>query len=180
MKKLSGQKDEEIIKIVRTKNKDMYSVIIKRYEDKLLRYVSYLVRDGDKSADIVQDTFIKAYVNINGFNTKKKFSSWIYRIAHNEAMNALKKGKRILPLKDIDIDDGTNLEDEYIVKELQSNAHECLNKMQVIYKEPLTLYYLEEKSYEEISDILRIPVGTVGARISRGKTIMRKLCKVKK
>ncbi|MDD5681358.1 MAG: sigma factor-like helix-turn-helix DNA-binding protein, partial [Candidatus Omnitrophica bacterium] len=54
--------------------------------------------------------------------------------------------------------------------------HKCLNKMSIIYKEPLSLYYLEEKSYEEISDILRIPIGTVGTRINRAKGLMKKIC----
>jgi RNA polymerase sigma-70 factor (ECF subfamily) len=128
--------------------------------------------------DAVQDAFIKAYINLNGFNVKKKFSSWIYRIVHKEAMNMLSRQKKQIPMNEkIEHDSGVNLEDEFIKNELTSRAHHCLEQIPLIYKEPLSLFYLEEKSYEEIGDILRIPIGTVGVRISRAKSMMRKICK---
>lgn len=177
MTDLSKLSDEEVISIVRTKDKETYVEIIKRYQTKLMRYASYLVGDEHRGADVVQASFIKAYINLNGFDTKKKFSSWMYRIVHNEAMNVLKKHKKQQPIVDqIEFDSGVDLEDDFIKRELVSHAHDCLDKMPIMYKEPLSLYYLEEKSYEEISDILRIPIGTVGTRINRAKGIMKKLC----
>ena len=68
------------------------------------------------------------------------------------------------------------LEEELIKKELQAHAHHCLRQMPLIYREVLSLYFLEERSYEEISDILRIPIGTVGTRINRAKVLMKKIC----
>ena len=177
MKNISDKSDEDIVEMVRKKDKELYSEIIKRYESKLLRYSNYLVNDGDLAGDIVQESFIKAYINLNGFDLKKKFSSWIYRIAHNEAMNAVKKQKKHVPMyESFDVDSGVDLEDEIIVKEMKSRTHNCLSQMPVIYREPLSLFYIEEKSYEEISDILRIPVGTVGTRVNRAKILMKKLC----
>lgn len=169
--------DEKIVEIVRSKNKEAYAEIIKRYQKKLIRYAGYILGDEDKGADVVQEGFIKAYINLYGFNTEKKFSSWIYRIVHNEAMNMLGKDKKQQPMyEQVEFDSGINFEDDFIKKELISRTHHCLELMPVIYKEPLSLYYLEEKSYEEISDILRIPVGTVGTRINRARGIMKKLC----
>jgi len=177
MRDLSKLSDEEIVEIVRTSNKENYAEIIKRYQVKLMRYATYIMSDDHMGADAVQEGFIKAYVNLNGFDIKKKFSSWIYRIVHNEAMNMLSKHKKRKPLYEQgEIDSGINLEDEYIKSELVSHAHHCLEQMPILYKEPLSLFYLEEKSYEEISDILRIPIGTVGTRINRAKGIIRKLC----
>lgn len=147
-----------------------------------MRYASHLTGEENNAEDIVQEALIKAYTNLNGFDTKKKFSSWIYRIVHNEAMNLFNKHKRQVPLyEEVDFDSGINIEDDYIKKELTDHAGNCLNQMVPIYREPLALFYLEEKSYEEISDILRIPVGTVGTRINRAKIIMNKICqKLKK
>lgn len=177
MKNISDKSDEDIVEMVCKKDKELYSEIIKRYESKLLRYSNYLVNDKDLASDIVQESFIKAYINLNGFDLKKKFSSWIYRIVHNEAMNAVKKQKKHVPIHEgLDVDSGVDLEDEIIVKEMKSRAHDCLSHMPVIYREPLSLFYIEEKSYEEISDILRIPVGTVGTRVNRAKILMKKLC----
>lgn len=169
--------DEKLIELIRHQNKELYGQIIKRYGDKLLRYAHYLVNDEQKAADIVQQSFIKSYVNLQGFDTKKKFSSWIYRIVHNQAINEINSQEKQISLsKDIDYDSGIDIQDEYIKKELAKHVHTCLNQMPVIYKEPLSLYYLEEKSYEEIGDILRIPMGTVGIRIKRAKVLMKKIC----
>ena len=173
--------DEEIVGIIRTKDKELYVELIKRYEAKLLRYASYILGDVHAGADAVQEAFIKAYINLNGFDTHKKFSSWIYRIVHNEAMNILNKRKRQRPIDErIDMDSGVNLEDEYIKRELIGNAHNCLEQMPLLYKVPLALFYLENKSYKEIGDILRIPIGTVGTRVNRAKIIMKKICQNKK
>jgi len=177
MHDLSRLSDEEVVKIVRRENKEAYAEIIRRYQAKLLRYAGYLLGDEHLGADAVQEGFIKAYVNLNSFDVKKKFGSWIYRIVHNEAMNLFAKHKKQEPLDEkIEYDSGIDLEDEFLKNELRSHTHDCLEQIPLIYKEPLSLYYLEEKSYEEISDILRIPLGTVGTRVNRAKGLMKKIC----
>lgn len=181
MKDFKNKTDEEIVELVRIKNKELYAVIIERYENKLVRYAEYLIGDYDKASDAVQDSFIKAYINLNGFDVKKKFSSWIYRIVHNEAINLLDKNKKTLKLDPkIDFDSGVNIEDSYVKEELVSHAHKCLEEMDLIYREPLSLFYIENKSYEEISDILRLPMGTVAVRINRAKAILKKICQTKR
>ena len=169
--------DEQAVRQVREKDKELFSEIIRRYQSKLMRYVIHLTGDYNKAADIVQETFIKTYVNLNGFNINKKFSSWIYRIAHNETMNMFSRYKNQTSLdQKRDFDSGIVLEDELVKKELKAHTEYCLNQLPIIYKEPLSLFFLEEKSYEEISDILRIPIGTVGTRVNRAKILMKKIC----
>lgn len=181
MKKLSRYSDEELIEMVRSDEKEFYAEIIKRYQEKLLRYATYLTKNEERAADVVQNTFIKTYVNLNGFNVKKKFSSWIYRITHNEAMNMLKKYKKEIAMPEgFDKDSGVSVENEYGEKELKRMIRMCLDDVSLRYREPLGLHYLEEKSYKEISDILRMPIGTVGTRINRGKLLMKRLCKKRK
>jgi RNA polymerase sigma-70 factor (ECF subfamily) len=177
MKDASTLSDEELVELVRDADKEMYAEIIRRYQTKLMRYASYMVGNDQMGADAVQEGFIKAYINLAGFDVKKKFSSWIYRIVHNESVNLLSKYKIQQPIDDkMEFDSGVNLEEEFIKNELVSHAHHCLEQMPLIYKEPLSLFYLEEKSYEEISDILRIPIGTVGTRVNRAKILMKKIC----
>ena len=89
--KLTKMTDEEIIRQVQKGDKEIYARIVKRYQDKLIRYATYLVGDYHLASDVIQETFIKAYVNLNGFNIKRKFSSWIYRIAHNKAVDWIRK-----------------------------------------------------------------------------------------
>ncbi len=171
--------DEQVVLKVKT-DKEVYAELVRRYEEKLLRYVKYLI--GEVEADeVVQETFIKAFVNLKSFDERKgKWSSWIYRIAHNEAMNKVKKKrhmsldfndwlKEVLPGK-------VNIEAEYVQKEEKEMVRESLSKLDIKYRSILSLYYLEDKSYEEISEILKMPMGTVGIRLKRGKEKLREIC----
>lgn len=177
MEDLKTQKDEVLIEKIQSGDKDLYSLIMDRYEKKLLRYSNYLVNDEHRAVDVVQESFIKAYINLNSFNTTKKFSSWLYRIVHNESVNTIKKYNKEVPLlDDIDFKSEENTELEFEQKENVIKIQNCLHHIPLIYSEPLTLFYLEEKSYEEISDILQLPMGTVATRISRAKIIMKNIC----
>jgi RNA polymerase sigma-70 factor, ECF subfamily len=177
MKDFKKLNDEQIVDLVQTKDKELYFEIVVRYQEKLLRYAINLIQDKTKAEDAVQESFIKGFINLNSFDLKMKFSSWIYRIVHNQVMNMFNKHKKELPLlENIDFDSGKNLELDLTKKEIQIRVNKCINKISIIYSEPLSLYYIEEKSYEEISDILRLPVGTVGTRISRAKIMMKKIC----
>lgn len=169
--------DEEIVEKVRSSDQELYAVIVERYHNKLLRYATNLIKDEHKAADVVQESFIKAFVNLQSFNAKMKFSSWMYRIVHNEAMNTFAKNKHELPmLEDVEFESGEDIIDDLSKVEVKERVNHCLSHMPRLYYEPLSLFFLEEKSYEEISDILRIPIGTVGTRIGRAKILMKKIC----
>ena len=170
--------DEQIVGEIVLGNKTLFASIVDRYQEKLLRYATYLVHDTDEAQDVVQDSFISAYKNLNGFRRDKKFSSWIYRIVHNMSMNSMRNRWRFLPmLPDFDWPSGQDLEEEMMYKEKIKMVSDCLDNLKLKYSEPLALYYLEEKTYREISDILRIPEGTVAIRISRAKKLMKQICK---
>ncbi len=177
MNTLSKLTDEEVVELVRKENKEYFAEIMERYQTKLLRYAGNLLGDEQKAQDAVQNAFIKTYSNLNGFNVNKKFSSWVYRIVHNEAMNMIVKDRKQIPLgEDMDLDSGVDIEEDLIKKQIVEHTQSCLGELPRIYAEPLVLYYLEEKKYEEISDILRLPIGTVGTRINRAKKIMKRIC----
>ncbi len=170
--------DEEIVQKITAGNSDLFSLIIDRYENKLWRYAKYLVKDDSKATDIVQDSFVKAYINLNSFKINKSFSSWIYRIVHNQTINIIKKySKEVMIPEGFDFGSDEDVEKNFEIKEIGEKIHGCLEKIPMIYSEALELFYLEEKSYEEIGDILRIPMGTVATRINRAKILMRKICK---
>jgi len=169
--------DEEIVLYIQSKDQEVYFVIVERYQDKLMRYINYIVHDKVKSVDILQETFIKAFINLRSFDENKKFSSWIYRIAHNESINAIKKTRKEVPLEEnFDIASNEDIADSFEKKEMAEKIKICINKMPLIYSEPLILYSIEDKSYQEISDILRIPMGTVATRINRAKILMKNIC----
>lgn len=170
--------DEEIAVLVRTKNQELYSELVERYQNKIIKYSTYLVGNKEHARDIAQEAFLKAFVNLWGFNPKLKFSSWLYRIAHNEAINYIKKHKKEFPadpetIESFDIESDSDPFRDLEKKEYEEIIEISLQKLPIKYREPIALYYLEEKTYEEISDVLRIPTSTVGIRIMRGKKILK-------
>ncbi|MEI6587796.1 MAG: RNA polymerase sigma factor [Candidatus Moraniibacteriota bacterium] len=179
-KEILSLTDEEIVEKVQSEDQEFYNYLMERYQSRLLRYANNLVKDEHRAKDVVQEAFTRAFINLNGFDPKKKFSSWIYRIVHNEALNILKKYRKELPmLPEFDFESSENLEKDFSQKEITRAIEKCLSKIPLNYSEPLALFYIEEKSYEEIGDILRIPQGTVATRISRAKLLMQKICQKK-
>jgi RNA polymerase sigma-70 factor (ECF subfamily) len=169
--------DEEVVEMTRSLDQEFYVVLMERYQGRLLRYATNLIKNEDKAADVVQESFIKAFINLKGFDVKKKFSSWIYRIVHNEAMNIIIKHKKETSFPDeIDFKSEEDIEKDFEQKEITAEVKKCLEKIPLLYSEPFTLYYIDEKLYKEISDILRIPIGTVATRISQAKILMKKIC----
>ena len=174
--------DEEIAAIVQSGDLESFSFLVERYEKKLKRYAKKFLANPEDINDIAQEIFIKAYVNIKSFDIDKKFSPWIYRIAHNELVNMLKK-KEKSPLPFFDADtlfphpvskeetDKKTKEDE-----IKKVLDKCLKKIHPKYREPLLLFYMEELSYNEIAEIMRVPISTVGVRLKRGKKMLKKLC----
>lgn len=173
--------DEQIVRITREENKEFYTHLVHRYENKLSGYINRYIKNEDILEDVLQTTFIKAFENLNGFDIKKSFSSWIYRIAHNEALNKLKRENRSISGLDPEIfeiltEGNSNPEKEYAANELKKRVGECFLDLPIKYRDVLTLYYLEDKKYDEISDILRLPSGTVATRINRGKKLLKEKC----
>lgn len=169
--------DEEIVPLT-LQNQDYFLYIVRRYEDKLKRYITRISGlPSEDVEDLLQDVFIKVYQNLNDFDTSLKFSSWIYRIAHNETISNYRKTKS--RPQSVSYDDEPALANQLaskidFVKEIEKEydakiIRKVLAKMDKKYREILILRFLEEKDYNEISDILQKPIGTVGAMINRGK-----------
>lgn len=178
--------DENLVKLS-LEDQDNFSFIIDRYETKIARYIKMLGKlSKEDIEDLLQDVFIKVYKNLNNFNTDLKFSSWIYRIAHNETINKFKKNHSIdFDFDDIDyffkkisecIDCNTeNIEINLDKKILKEKINKVFTKMDLKYKEILILKFIEDKDYKEISDILKKPTNTVGTLINRAKKQFKKI-----
>lgn len=172
---MTDQTDESIAAEVQNGNVHVFGILVERYETKLARYAKRFLFDYEDAEDVLQDVFIKAYTNIQGFDITRSFNSWIYRIAHNEFINAIKKRGRE-PLSFFDPDTlfphptaPHQADHEVQAEELKVMLDECLNKLDAKYREPLILYYYEDMDYQAIADIMHIPSSTVGIRLKRGK-----------
>ena len=172
--------DNQLAEIIRTKNEELFAEIINRYQQKLFYYVNRLINHPDEAEDIVQDVFIKVYKNLNGYDSRLKFSSWIYRIAHNEAVNWLRKNTRYQK-ESIDqsdylaatLTDGKDFTEALDLRTELGKANQAIDKLPKKYKEVMILKFVEEKSYEEISDILKKPINTIGVLINRGRKMLK-------
>ncbi len=171
--------DAELIEIAQRENREVYSDLFKRYQRKLFVYIYRLTRDRDETEDILQNVFAKTYKNIKNFDLTRKFSSWIYRIAHNEAVNHLKrKSKRytvswedITTSKD-KLDTASSeepIEAVWLHQEITQEITEALKKLPKPYRQILYMRYFREYSYQQISKALGKPVNTVGTIINRAK-----------
>lgn len=182
---LHNLSDQEIVNSV-LKDRQAFALLVARYEIPLLRYIGRLgCHDAEILKDVLQEAFIKAYVNLNDFDTSLSFSAWIYRIVHNETINYFRKLKnRPKPVDSEDdlvifekIADDIDIEGESDVKMRSSVIKSALYNLDQQYRDVLVLRFFEDKSYDEISDILQIPSGTVATYLSRGKAKLRDLLK---
>lgn len=165
---------------------DYFSCLYIRYEKKLLRYIRRLTSiDENEAEDILQESFIKIWKNLHGFDQSLKLSSWLYRIVHNQTISHFRKKRSFGKNKKVEqpeayfekIPDSTILElhEEGFNPELFTQN--ILQKIPAEYREILILKFLEGMSYREISDVLKIPEGTVATRINRAKKAFKKISK---
>ena len=158
-------------------NAAFFAQIVQKYEKSLLRYllrISNISRE--EAEDLLQEIFVKIYQNLRDFDSSLKFSSWIYRIAHNETISAWRKksvrGEKVdlekaeaAQLLRSTLDIAAEVDDRFLVE----SVREILRDLPPKYREILVLRFLENKDYSEISDILRRPMGSVATLISRAK-----------
>src|SRR3989344_5997894 len=179
--------DEELVRAAQSGDTDAFGILVDRFEPKLLRYGRKFLRDREDVRDLVQDVFIKAYMNLRAFDAARAFSPWIYRVAHNEFISEIRKrvGKITIPVFDFDIlfphlTSPETADRQAREKELTHALDACLGELDAKYREPLVLYYYEELVYAEIAEILQIPISTVGGRIARGEAGLKKIAEAKK
>lgn len=170
--------DNELAEAAKT-NPDVFGELVKRYQERLFRYVrriSYF--SNEDIEDIVQEVFIKAYRSLNIFDGEYKFSTWIYQIARNATIDAIRK-KQVRPKTvSIDEDDAVklfrseiNIQTQLETKERIEIIRKIISSLPYKYREVMVLRFLEDKDYAEIVEIVQKPRGTVAALISRGKTL---------
>jgi RNA polymerase sigma-70 factor, ECF subfamily len=180
------QSDASLIEAT-LKDKQQYGVIVRKYQAPLMRYVKRITRlNNDDVEAIVQDTFIKAYINIRNFDTKLKFSSWLYRIAHNTAISELRSRNRSIPVSELESSSSEESGlDEILFKDEayqdiavdEKDAIDAITKalphLNEAHRGILILRFFEGKEYSEIADILQKPIGTVSTLIYRAKQALK-------
>ena len=171
--------DEELIASFQNGNEQAYIELVRRYRDRLMTFVFRFLGDMELSEDIVQDTMIKVYTHKHYYKEIAKFSTWIYTIAGNLAKTELRKRKRrkVTLLSQMNTDDrkyeipSTELHSEDIVQGeyLERYIQKAILQLPLHFRTVVILRDIQELSYEEISKIVNVPLGTVKSRINRAR-----------
>ena len=179
--------DEELVKRFQEGDERAYIQLVKRYKDRLLNFVYRYLNSYEQSEDVVQDTLMKLYTSAHMYREIAKFSTWIFTIAANLAKSELRrlKRRRTVSIHTMGFDDK-----EYEIpsetydpaKETESNygekqIQEAIDTLPDQFKTVIILREVQQLSYEEISQILGISIGTVKSRINRGRLRLQKLLK---
>jgi len=179
--------DEELIASFQNGNEQAYIELVRRYRDRLMTFVFRFLGDMELSEDIVQDTMIKVYTHKHYYKEIAKFSTWIYTIAGNLAKTELRKRKRrkVTLLSQMNTDDrkyeipSTELQSEDIVQGEYTERYiqKAILQLPLHFRTVVILRDIQELSYEEISKIVNVPLGTVKSRINRARLQLQQTLK---
>ena len=173
--------DLELVKRVQSGDKTAFDVLVLKYQHRIGAVIGRFVHDYAESQDIAQETFIRAYRALHNFRGDAQFYTWLYRIAVNTAKNHLVSMKRRPPTSDVDADDAEHYEGAYRMHDSDTPEHELLREeiartvSEVVaalpeeLRQAITLREMEGLSYEEISETMDCPIGTVRSRIFRAR-----------
>ena len=171
--------DETLIAQFQQGDVQAFDILVRRYKDQLLNYVYRFVNNRVDAEDIVQETFLRVFKNKHYYKEIAKFSTWVYTIAGNLAKTELRRRKRrkifsvsnfVNDERDFDIPDGERTPDQAVDGSIKDSIiQQAIDKLPPKFKEVILLRDVQGFAYEEISQILNIPLGTVKSRVNRGR-----------
>ncbi|MDB5054755.1 MAG: polymerase subunit sigma-24 [Bacilli bacterium] len=178
--------ETRLAKLSREGDRRAFAELVELYKDKIYHLGYRMLNQRQEAEDVVQETFLRVYTNLNRYDENQKFSTWIYRIATNLCIDRLRKRKANYSL-DADMSDGEGMdwhatlaseqagpETELILSETQQHIRDAIETLPDKYKTVVVLRYLHDLSLQEISDVLDMPVTTVKTRVHRGREFLRK------
>ena len=188
----SSLEDDVLVKDAIGGDENAYKKLVEKYERALYFHILKMIKDREQVEDLVQETFVKAFDNLNTYSTNYAFSTWLYRIATNHTIDYLRKKK----LKTLSIDEPMKTKDgememqlpdesagtdrNIIKKQRQKIVQKAIKELPKKYRLVIEMRHMEEKSYQEIADVLDLPLGTVKAHIFRARELLYKALKDKK
>lgn len=174
--------DYEVVQRFLAGDERAFNELVRRYQQRLLRFVNRMIGDWERSEDLVQEVFVRVFRSIQGFDQSRKFSTWVYTIARNVARTELRKRSKsrevLFQTLSGDDDSGPPLEwtdpssgpDElYRKRHLRATVEEAVEMLPERYRTIFVLRELEDRTYEEIAEITNLRLGTVKSRLNRAR-----------
>ena len=182
---MSELTDIEIIEKIRKGDSEAFAEIVRRYQDRVFRYLYSHIGSYDEAEDAAQDVFIQVMESIHSFRGESKFSTWLYSVTANYCRNFRRKNGRavVVPIfriaggEEIELplaDDRENIESRFVENEMLSVMREEMSCLPDDYRQILVLRDIEGLPYEEISEITGISLSNVKVRIHRGREMLKK------
>jgi RNA polymerase sigma-70 factor (ECF subfamily) len=188
---LANLPDADVVALAKQGREPAYRELIRRYERPVFSLVYRMVRDRELAEDLTQDTFIKVLSHIDKYRSEFKFSSWLFKISNNVAIDHLRRRQLDTVSMDgsphatsLDLTEATSFElptqdetplQELEARELGSEIERAIGRLRPEYRSCILLRHVEDKSYEEIAATLDLPLGTVKTYIHRARHELRKL-----
>lgn len=177
--------DLQLVERVQAGDREAFSLLVVKYQRKLLRLVSRFVRDHAEAEDVTQEAFVKAYRALPNFRGESAFYTWLYRIGVNTAKNwLLANGRRMPTVTEITDEDGEGIEDSGLLrddetpervllsKQIGATVNAAMDALPEDMRMAISLREIEGLSYEEIAQVMDCPIGTVRSRIFRARDVI--------
>jgi len=178
--------DEELIRCFQQGKEEAFDELVQRFKGPLLNFIYRIIGDSNYAEDLLQETFVRLWLNRDSYREIARFSTWIYTVAGNLAKSELRRQRirRWLPLGGNNEERGIELPDtsadphrDLEQRNIQRRVDEEIRKLPKVFREVIILRDIQELSYEEVSSILKIPLGTVKSRVNRGRLRLQKRLK---
>ena len=164
---------------------DSFEALVQRYQRPIVGYVYRMLNDYDAALDVTQEVFIKVYNSLSRYSSDYKFSTWLYRIAHNAAIDHIRRHSKKEQSLETEGDEGTyqlqlesprpTPEDDREKSEWRTEIESVVRCLPAVYRELIILMHGEDLSYGEIAEITELPLGTVKNRLFRAREMMREM-----
>ena len=184
---MSEMGEKELLKKCRQGDRDAFNILVQTYQRQVINLAYGMLSDTEDATDAAQEVFIKVYRNIDRFEGKSSLSTWIYRITSNVCKDFLRKRTRTIQSisiyesseddddRPMEIKDSSPTPQEHMeITETQREVRKALDELPEEYKSVIVMYDLEGLSYDEISNVLQCPVGTIKSRLNRARKALKK------
>lgn len=177
--------ENDLIKKCKSGNREAFNALFSRYQTQVINIAYGMLSDREDACDAAQEVFVKVYKSIGSFNEQSSFTTWLYRITANTCSDFLRKRQRggnVVSIsgfteenKEFDIEDeSASVEEGIELSERQAAVRKAISELKEEHRLIITMCDLEGMSYDQISEILKIPPGTVKSRINRARAALKK------
>jgi len=180
------QDDIELVTASKSGDQDAFALLVQRHQHRVFNLVYRMLQQYDEANEVTQETFLAAWQGLPSFRGDARFSTWLYRIAYNCCMKQLEQHKRDHVLQTAiqaeqrleDADSGTRVDTEIDAHDRQILVREQLSTLPTKYRLVLVLRHLQEKTYEEMAEILAMPIGTIKTHLFRARNLLKERLQV--